>query len=56
MSWISGNKFGSVMKFNGKKIVVYSRKEGQRMVSAKKIAQNNFAEWVKLQKWAETHL
>lgn len=55
-SWISGNKFGSVMKFNGEKIVVYSKKEGQRMVSAKKIAQNNFAEWVKLQKWAETHL
>lgn len=55
-SWLSGNRFGSVYRFNGKTIEQVGRKPGQRMKNTKALAAHNFDEWVKFQKYAATHL
>lgn len=55
-SWTTGNRFGSIYKFNGKTMVKYSKKEGQRLANPREVAINNFNEWVKFQKYAEKFL
>lgn len=45
-SWLSGNRFGSIYKFNGETLLKYNRKKNQR-VKTNKTAINNFKEWVK---------
>lgn len=55
-AWTTGNRFGAVYRFNGKTMVKYSRPEGSRLTDAKRIAINNFNEWVKFQRYAENHL
>lgn len=54
-SWLSGNRFGAVYKFNGRTMIKIDKKEGQR-VKAYKTAINNFIEWVKFSKYAEKYL
>ena len=54
-SWLSGNRFGAVHKFNGKTIEEISKQPGQR-VKATEVAINNFREWVKFQKYADRYL
>lgn len=53
-AWVSGNRFGHVYRFNGKNIEKYDKPAGMR-VKNKEVALNNFIEWVKFQKYAETH-
>ena len=53
-SWVSGNRFGHVYKFDGKTMLKYNKPEGKR-VKNKDVALNNFIEWVKFQKYAKTH-
>ena len=55
-SWTTGNRFGSVYFFNGKTIVKYDKKQGQRLKDSKAVAVHNFNEWVKFQKYAEKNL
>lgn len=55
-SWVSGNQYGAVHKFNGKSITRILKPKGHRVSSMKNLAINNFTEWVKFQKWADTHL
>ena len=55
-SWTTGNRFGSVYFFNGKTIVKYDKKPGQRLADSKAVAVHNFNEWVKFQKYAEKNL
>lgn len=55
-SWVSGNRFGSIYKFNGKTMVKYSKKEGQRLADSRKVAVHNFMEWVKFANYAERNL
>ena len=55
-SWTTGNRFGAVYRFDGKTIVKIGKGEGQRMKDSRAVAINNFNEWVKFQKYAETHL
>lgn len=54
-SWLSGNRFGVVHRFNGKTIEKISKQPGQR-VKATEVAINNFREWVKFQKYADRYL
>ena len=53
--WTSGNRFGSVYKFDGRTLRKFSKPEGTR-VKARETAINNFTEWAKFSVWAETHL
>ena len=55
-SWLSGNRFGGVYKFNGKTVVKFDKKQGQRLADYKAVALNNFREWVKYAKYAEKYL
>lgn len=54
-SWLSGNRFGAVYKFNGKTMIKIEKKKGQR-VKNYETAMNNFIEWVKFSKYAEKYL
>ena len=55
-SWTSGNRFGSVYHFDGKTMQKTDRKSNERMANTRELALHNFNEWVKFQKYAETHL
>ncbi len=55
-SWVSGNRFGSVYKFNGKTMVKYDKKDGQRLADSRKVAVHNFKEWVKFAEYAKGNL
>lgn len=55
-SWTTGNRFGAVYRFNGRTMEKFDKKEGQRLADSRAVAINNFNEWVKFQKYAETHL
>lgn len=55
-SWVSGNRFGSIYKFNGKTMVKYDKKEGQRLSDSRKVAVHNFNEWVKFAEYAKGNL
>ena len=54
-SWVFGNKFGSVYKFDGKTIQKHDKPIGHTLANSRKTAVNNYIEWVKFQKYAETH-
>lgn len=55
-AWTTGNRFGAIYKFDGKTLIKYSKKPGQRLGNARKALENNFKEWVKFQKYADIHL
>lgn len=55
-SWTSGNKYGTMYKFNGYRIEQHKRPDGTRLSDSRATAIHNFKEWVKFQKYAETHL
>lgn len=55
-AWVSGNRFGALYRFDGRTMVKYDKKPGQRITDQKGAALNNFAEWVKFQRWARTNL
>lgn len=54
-SWLSGNRFGAVYKFNGSTMIKVDKEAGQR-VKNKATAINNFVEWVKFSQYAEMYL
>ena len=54
-AWTSGNRFGSIYKFNGKTLEVIKKPDGKRMANHKAIARHNFLEWQKFARYAETH-
>lgn len=55
-SWVSGNRFGAIYKFNGRTMVKHDKPDGTRIVKFREAALNNFNEWVKFQQYAKTHL
>lgn len=55
-TWVSGNRFGNIFKYDDGDIKNISRKAGQRLVSAQKTVVNNFNEWRKFQRYAEYKL
>lgn len=55
-SWTTGNRFGSIYRFNGTSMDKYDKKEGQRLSNSRAVAVHNFNEWAKFSKYAETNL
>lgn len=55
-AWVSGNRFGALYRFNGKTMVKHTKPDGMRLVNQREAALNNFNEWLKFQRYAETHL
>ena len=54
-AWTTGNRFGAVYRFNGRTMEKVLKGEGQRLGDSRAVAINNFNEWVKFQRYAETH-
>lgn len=52
-AWTTGNRFGSIYKFNGRTMEKYQKKAGQRLANSREVALNNFVEWVKFQTYAD---
>lgn len=55
-AWTTGNRFGHIYKFDGRTVQKIDVPKGKRLADAKIVALHNFQEWVKFQKYAETHL
>lgn len=55
-AWTGGNRFGFVYHFDGKTMKKYDVPKGKRIGDGKRVAQINFTEWVKFQKYAEKNL
>lgn len=51
-SWLSGNRFGSIYKFNGRTLLKFDKPAGMR-VKTNETAKNNFYEWVKFAHYKE---
>ena len=54
-AWTTGNRFGHIYRFDGRTMQKFQAPAGMR-VAHKETAINNFIEWIKFQKYAETHL
>jgi hypothetical protein len=54
-SWNSGGRYGSVYKFLKGKMKLIKRKADTRISDIAGLDSFNFGEWVKLQRYAETH-
>ena len=56
-AWTCGNRFGFIYQYKGNgKIIKHSVPKGKRIKDARQAALINYAEWLKYQRWAETHL
>lgn len=54
-SWTTGNRFGFLYYFDGKNLQKREAPKGHRLCDPKRTALNNYVEWIKFQKYAETH-
>lgn len=55
-AWTTGNRFGYVYRFDGKTMKKTDVPKGKRIGDSRKLALINYTEWIKFQKYAETHL
>lgn len=55
-AWTTGNRYGFVYKFDGKTMQKIDVPKGKRIGDVKGVALNNYIEWIKFQRYAETHL
>lgn len=55
-SWVTGNKFGYIWKFDGTTVRKHEPPPGFKLGDAKRVAVNNFKEWVKFQEYARVNL
>ena len=55
-AWTTGNRFGFIYYFDGETMKKKDAPKGHRLGDTRRVALNNFTEWVKYQKWADTHL
>lgn len=55
-AWTTGNRFGYVYEFNGKTMVKHDAPKGFRLADSRRVALQNYIEWIKFQKYAEGHL
>lgn len=54
-AWTTGNRFGHVYRFDGQTIQKIDVPKGKRLADAKTVALHNYKEWVKFQRYADTH-
>lgn len=55
-AWTTGNRFGFIYKFTGKTMIKIDAPKGKRLGDSRRVALINYTEWIKFQKYAETHL
>lgn len=55
-AWTTGNRFGFIYQFNGKTMVKHDCPKGKRLADSKRVAEINYLEWIKFQKYAEKNL
>ena len=55
-AWTTVNRFGFVYHFDGKTMRKHDAPKGHRINDARSAALVNYTEWIKFQKYAETHL
>lgn len=55
-AWTTGNRFGFVYYFDGKTMQKKDTPKGHRLADSRRVALHNYTEWIKFQKYAETHL
>ena len=55
-TWNVGGKFGNICVFNGKDMRQRIQNKGKRCIDPSKLMIHNWNEWIKFQKYAETHL
>lgn len=55
-AWTAGNRFGFVFWFDGKTMQKKQAPAGHRIIAPRAAALNNYIEWIKFQRYAETHL
>lgn len=55
-AWTTGNRFGYIYRFDGRTMQKTNVPGGKRLADSRKVALINFTEWLKFQKYAETHL
>ena len=55
-AWTTGNRFGYLHYFDGKTIRKIDKPSGYKLKDSKAVALHNYTEWLKFQKYAETHL
>lgn len=55
-AWTTGNRFGFVYQFDGKTMVKHDPPKGKKLADSRRVALNNYIEWVKFQKYAEENL
>ena len=55
-AWTAGNRFGYLFYFDGKTIQKKEAPKGCRIADPRAAALHNYMEWIKYQKYADTHL
>lgn len=55
-AWTTGNRFGYIYQFNGRTMVKHDVPKGKRLADSRKVAEINYLEWLKFQKWAINNL
>lgn len=55
-AWTTGNRFGFLYRFNGKTMEKVLAPKGSKLADPRATAINNYTEWIKFQRYAETHL
>lgn len=55
-AWTTGNRFGFIYQFNGKTMIKHDVPKGKRLADSRKVAEINYTEWIKFQKYAEKNL
>lgn len=55
-AWTTGNRFGYIYQFNGKTMIKHDVPKGKRLADSRKVAEINYTEWIKYQKYAEKYL
>lgn len=51
-AWTTGNRFGFIYQFNGKTMIKHNVPKGKRLADSKKVAEINYLEWLKFQRYA----
>lgn len=55
-AWLSGGRFGSFYVFHNGKMQTIKKPANCRVADIPRINEHNLKEWIKFQKYAETHL
>ena len=55
-SWVSGNRYGHVFKYNNGKVDIIKRPPNHKMTNLEELAWHNFTEWMLFSNYAESHL